>query len=298
MLPSQIQICGKLILFGEWAVLEGHAGVGCTLNKVFKTKIEARSDKFLNLSTQGFEESFSPDQDLSNYSGYFKFFLKSYLESQNPQLFSRNIRFEKQWRHEEGLGSSSAALLSGALAADPESIKEPFKLWDQLLPLLKAAQNGKGSGFDLALQIFGEGLYFKDKRPQKAFPLEMPPQIFLLHNGDKLDTTEKIKTQKVSSAFLKEMGEIAESFYEQRDWQSSIRDSQKILRQEGIINDSLDLFMEKINKSGLIKTWKSCGAGGGDSILCYSENPQKLIASFENPSFWWSYPLKTGHKAK
>lgn len=297
---SNINVSAKLILFGEWGILNGHTGVGCTLNKSLSTSVATFEKSELILSTANEEEVFN-QSTVSNYQdSFFRFFLsgaQSQAKTWPEEVMHHQIKLDCKWNHKEGLGSSSAALLSGALLLQAEALKTPLHLWETLLPLLQKLQGGKGSGFDLALQIFGGAMAFRNNKPAETLSLEFPKQLLLLHSGQKWDTSMEIKTRKFEPAFLKAMGQISENFIQNKDWEEAISEAHRHLQKAGIIGSEQIETMNKIKSQANTELlWKTCGAGGGDSLLCWSQNPEAVMNAAKAFGFWSTYPLCLGTK--
>ncbi len=299
-MPSPLSVSAKLILFGEWGILNGFTGVGCTLNKTFSTTIETQNKAELCLQTSTHEEVFNSESILHYQDSFFKFFLggAQCMAKNWPQdLLHHKIKLNCNWNHKEGLGSSSAALLNGALVFQPEALHTPLLLWEKLLPCLQELQGGKGSGFDLALHIFGGALAFRKNKPAESLNIEFPKQLFLLHSGKKWDTSVELKSRKFDPAFFEAMGKVSETFIQNKNWQESISEAHLHLQKAGIISFEQNETMNNIkiqSKSDLV--WKTCGAGGGDSLLCWSQNPEAVMNEAKAFGFWSTYPLCLGTK--
>ena len=90
------------------------------------------------------------------------------------------------------------------------------------------------------------------------------------------------------------MGKISSKFLLKKDWIKSFADAEHLLSKEGLIPSDLKEQIQSLQKLGLIESWKSTGAGGGDGLLCWSEKIPELIEDARKLGFWCTYPLVQG----
>ena len=154
MTPIRTQAPGKLVLFGEYAVLEGHTALVTSVNRYAKCHIQPTSPFELEAGQFGtFDRTtlseappFASAQLTERVHNSIKVSLdsKDFYLSDTPQS--------------EKLGLGSSAAVSVALAAclrllDGQALS-PVELFEQTHALHRKIQ-GVGSGVDIAAACFG-----------------------------------------------------------------------------------------------------------------------------------------------
>ncbi|HVZ11567.1 MAG TPA: mevalonate kinase [Patescibacteria group bacterium] len=278
---------GKLMLFGEHAVVYGHPCIVTAVSERICLKVEKRQDKDLLINAE--------DVDVYNYKKnisqlgeghlpkgarfveiavknfYQKFSLDSGLEISVQKSFSQSL----------GLGSSSAVTVCVIFALSkifnlPFSQKELFELsYKTVLDI-----QGKGSGFDIAAAIYGETIYFftAGKKIEKL-PIDVIP-MFVAYSGVKADTVTllgKVKELENKNPTLvkniyceiDKIVEDAKKSFKKKDWRqlgSLMSQNQNLLVDLGVSIPKIDSMIEASLSAGAYGA-KISGAGGGDCII-------------------------------
>jgi len=272
---------GKVILFGEWAVLEGGPGVAVAtperLRIYWKLPPEQRDDATLMIRGDGHTALWDPNTPTEKQVQVPQFLRKTVklieslmtLDPSSERSFRRGgeLRIERDWKLEEGLGSSSAIVATLLELVSPN--RERVEKWHLGRETLRRAQGGIASGLDLAAQLRGAAVSLLQDRP-RPLKLEIPEELMFLHAGEKADTTDYLKEARVPRESRLRLAKSCETFLETRDWIKAIEEHAEILRHCDVWPESLRTIREQWMQSGLVTAMKSCGAGGGDTWMMWS----------------------------
>ncbi len=278
---------GKLMLFGEHAVVYNHPCIVTAVNERMYTTIEL-------LETQEFLLE-APDVKVLDYKKNIKELGNGEIpkDAQFVEVTVKNV-FEKynlshgikvitksDFSSEFGFGSSSASTVCiiKALSELFElhlSNKELFDIsYKTVLDIQK-----KGSGFDVASAIFGGTLYFVTggKTIEPLSTSSIP--LIVGYSGVKADTVALINSVK---EFSSKNPQLVEGVYnsieiivnkakeeiENKNWEQVgilMRENQKLLQSLGVSIQKLDDMISSSIAAGAYGA-KLSGAGGGDCII-------------------------------
>lgn len=279
---------GKLMLFGEHAVVYGHPCIVTAVDqRMFLTAEKNEAEEFvLNAS----------DVDVLNYSKpvneigkgeipkgakFIEIALKNVIKAHKIKISGLKISTKSEFKSTFGFGSSSASTV-GTVKAISElfnlnlSKKEIFDIsFKTVLDI-----QGKGSGFDVAAAIYGGTLYFvTGGKVIEELKLKSLPLI-VGYSGVKADTVSLIN--KVSKKFgnneirlgqiYNEMEKIAEKAKKEivfENWEAIgklMHENQKLLKELGVSTKKLDQMIKGAEKAGAYGA-KLSGAGGGDCMI-------------------------------
>jgi mevalonate kinase len=293
---------GKLMLFGDHAVVHGRPCIVTTVNQRVSVLLKKRIDekiilntpdsKFRNycLSAKDLEKSHPKEicfllKSIKNF--FEKYKIRSGLEIETKSEFSSLI----------GLGSSSAVIVSAIkglarLFGKKINKKELFNLaYETVLDIQEV-----GSGFDIAAAIYGGTLFFvtAGKIIEKIKVKELP--IIIVYTGIKADTPTLVKM--VRKKLLKEPKKINKIFdeievivnlarieIENLNWEmvgKLMNRNQDLLRKLGVTSKKIENLIQVALSSGAFGA-KLSGAGGGDCMITITnlrnqENVKKAIA--------------------
>lgn len=285
---------GKLMLFGEHAVVYGRPCIVTSVNQRMRVAIRKRNDdKILlnapNINVRNYEiSSLRLNDPLRKEVSFVLVAVRRFFQRYNKRS-GLNIETSADFSSRFGLGSSSAVTvatlkgLSGLFGIEM-SKKELFDLsYKTVLDIQKV-----GSGFDLAAATFGKSLFFvkggKIIEPLKI--TEIP--LVVGYTGAKADTVTLIKVVRkrmeetpriVNEAFdrISEIVKLARKRLEEKNWRvvgELMNENQKILRSLGVSSEKLESLIKAAIKSGAYGA-KLSGAGGGDCMIAICENEKK-----------------------
>ncbi|MCL4338420.1 mevalonate kinase [Patescibacteria group bacterium] len=263
---------GKLMLFGEHAVIYGYPCIVSALDKYIEIKgkiIDEKDDKF----------------DIADYSDGFIRRMVSVFRikyGKKEKIFISS----KSTLGRYGLGSSAAISVAtvkmlGKLFNIPLSAEELFNIsYEGVLKV----QKGKASGFDLASSIYGGTILFDGKTKKTSYLNKGKLPFLTVFTGRKAKTVdivkkvaqEKLRNPKETEKILSEIGKIvlrAERALKEKNWKvvgKLMNDNQKLLVELGVSNGMIDKLVKISLESGALGA-KISGAGGGDCILVLVE---------------------------
>lgn len=212
---------GKLILLGEYAVLEGAPAIVVAVKRHAQVTIRPSDDATYTINSPGQEW---PAQTFEVIVGgkihfpkatphvrsklkFFSAIIETFLQEQKFDLHPCKIEIDTGAFYLEnqntklGLGSSAAlsvALIYALLKFAEISHADKIAIFRQALRAHYRAQGKLGSGIDIAASTFGGALQYQitPNNPQNAFiePLEMPANLSMLAvwSGKPASTTELV----------------------------------------------------------------------------------------------------------
>jgi mevalonate kinase len=285
---------GKLLLFGDHAVVHGRPCIVTSVDHRISVSLEKRGDNKIVLN--------APDLNLKNYtiliddlkknhpkevkfvltaiSNFFsKYKIKSGLEIKTKSEFSAKV----------GLGSSSAVTVStikglAELFEIGMTNKELFDLsYKTVLDIQEV-----GSGFDVAAAIYGGTLYFVTGG-EVIEPLEIRGiPLIVGYTGIKADTSTLVKMvgqklkeepKKINEIFDKsrEIVNLARMEMKNSNWEKVgelMNLNQDLLRELGVSSKELENLIKAALDSGAYGA-KLSGAGGGDCMIVIVDKKNK-----------------------
>lgn len=284
---------GKLMLFGEHAVLHGSGCIVLAVDQRMRVRGELLDEQVFVLN--------APDVHVPNYKKLLSELGKGDIPKGakfveiavtnflcHPEFISGSHEIPKQVRNDKfgikistssefssefGFGSSSASVVCTLKALSELfslslSNKELFDLaYKTVLDI-----QGKGSGFDIAAAIYGGTLYF-----EAAGKVIEPLNIKLLplvvgYSGVKADTVSMInqvgEKKKVFNKIAKVVNDARKAL-EKEDWKTTgelMNRNQELLKDLGVSTKKLDNMISSAIDAGAYGA-KLSGAGGGDCMI-------------------------------
>lgn len=282
---------GKLLLFGEHAVVYGYPCIVTAVEQRMTVRVEKNGVNTFHLD--------APDLWLSSYTKnidklgtenlpkgvrfvemLYKRFLEKYSQREGIVVTTKS-----NFSAEFGFGSSSAVTVAFAKALSTLhgldlSNKELFDLCYQAVLDVQ----GVGSGFDLAAAIWGGTLYYvsQAKVVEKLKVDKLP--LVVGYTGVKADTPTLVRMvqnsrlenpKKINGIFTKisKLVELARHSLESEQWQQLgdlMKQNQVLLRNLKVSIVELEKLIETAEKSGSGGA-KLSGAGGGDCMIALVE---------------------------
>lgn len=304
MKKIRISAPGKLMLFGEHAVVYGHPCIVTAINQRVYVSVERTSSPFVEIE--------APDMRVTDYKKGIGLLGKDvnipkgvkFLEIAVRNFFEKykvksglKIKTKSEFSSEFGFGSSSAVTV-GVAKALSELFKVGLKeqeLFDLSYKTVLDIQ-GVGSGFDLAAAIWGGTLWFVGGG-KTILPLqkeELP--IVVGYTGIKADTPTLVrqvaernrKYPDTSARIFEAIADIVKktkTALEKKDWPrlgDFMNFNQGLLDALGVNTRELSALIYAAREAGALGA-KLSGAGGGDCMLALvsKENKRKVERAIE-----------------
>ncbi len=270
---------GKIILFGEHAVVYGRHAIVSAVN--LRCKVEVRKASGITIRSQfgvtGLDFDVHP---------YVSFALKRFSEIKN--ISGAEIIIESEIPPSSGLGSSAAVTVATLKALDAEfeaglSDEDIFELAKQV----EIDVQGRASGIDPFISTFGKSWLFPEKKL-----LAIPYNFFVIYLGEK-STAEMV----ARVARLKERyPEVIERIFDAIDaialeasdkiddfnrLKELIAINQSLLRAIGVSTPQIDALIAELEDQGYAA--KITGAGGGGCVFGIAERGIPAKAKLVKP---------------
>lgn len=269
---------GKLVLFGEHAVVYGRGAIVTAMDQRVRVTIEAseQSDVSYELPN-GMDDRFvraAVEQTLVEWKQPLKGFL---------------VRTSCAFSESFGFGSSSAVVGATVMA-----LREWFGRKDTKEDLFKRAVTairfvqGKGSGIDAAAALFGKTVYFRMNGPVVEPMILSPLPLVVGYSGQKADTPSILseiaakmtaqpeRVNRIYDAIDTIVTEVKPKLLE-GDFErvGKLMDfNQEYLRDLGVSSEKLEAMIAAAKKAG---AWgaKLSGAGRGDSMIAVAPEEKR-----------------------
>ena len=277
---------GKLMLFGEHAVVHGRPCIVTAVDTRMTVFLEKREDRKIVIN--------SPDLNLKNYLvsignldksckkeiGFVLTAIKNFFKKYQIKS-GLEIKTKSEFSMKFGLGSSSAVTVT-TIKALSELFGIEMKnreLFDLSYKTILDIQ-GVGSGFDVASAIYGGTLYFvKGGKVIEKIKVKNIPLI-VGYSGIKADTPTLVKMvnrklkkspKKINKIFdeIEKTVNLAKIEIENQNWQrvgGLMNQNQDLLRKLGVSSKKLENLIIAALNSGALGA-KLSGAGGGDCMI-------------------------------
>lgn len=278
----------KIVLFGEWAVLEGAPGIAMAvpprLKALWKASTSPSEESVVLVRGDGEMALWDPRKPIKDQKNHIPDFLEkavailSSLMMRSPEARSEllkggELRLERGWPLEFGLGSSSA-IVACLLEIFCKSMERIAK-WQMGREILRDVQGGRASALDLAAQLRGSFVAVSDHKPKPLCNIYLPKEICFLHAGSKADTSKLISERPLSMQQIQDLGKSAEAFLSSGDWLKAIHEHAAILNESSLWPAPIREARQQWRQKGWIEDMKSCGAGGGDTWLIWCQESKQ-----------------------
>lgn len=279
---------GKLMLFGEHAVIYQKPCIVTAVNQRIYVKVETTDDDLIVVN--------APDMKPGNYSinlsklgkieypKEFKFILTSIELFFEKHKISTGIKIQTKSEFSSlfGFGSSSAVTVCviKALSKIFDVKLDNKSLFDIAYQTVLRIQ-GVGSGFDLAAAIWGGTVCFV-AGGKRITPIKVKTLPLVVgYTGVKADTTTLVRQvaelrknniKPIDKIFnsISQIVDKAEKLLKISDYKELgilMNKNQKLLVELGVSSEKLDILIKAANEAGAFGA-KLSGAGGGDCMIC------------------------------
>lgn len=290
---------GKLILFGEHAVLYNRPCLVTAVDQRMKATVELLDKPEFQLN--------APDVNCLNYKKdirnigrgkipkgaiFVEIAVKNFIDIARPSSLLKGIKIttKSEFSSQLGFGSSSASTVCVIKALSELfnvnlTQKEIFDLSYQTVLEVQ----GAGSGFDVAAAVYGGTLYFI-RTGKTIDPLNISHLPFIVaYSGLKADTVKLINQVKEKSVKepsvveniynqIQEIVEKAKITIKSENWEkigNLMNKNQQLLFQLGVSAPQLDNMIAEALRAGAYGA-KLSGAGGGDCIIALVHKNKKI----------------------
>jgi len=286
---------GKLMLFGEHAVVYNRPCLVTAVNQRMKMTVEVLDSQELQLEALdvnviGYRKKLSElgKGDIPKGAMFVEIAVKN-ISEKYPLKSGLRITTASRFSSQFGIGSSSAATVC-AIKAVSELFGLNLSLKDMFAIAFKTtlAIQGKSSGFDVAVGLYGGTLYFTtggkiiEPLAVKSLPL------IVAYSGIKADTVTLIGqvTEKANKYPLvietifnsvEQIVKLAKPAIVSQDWQTVgelMNFNQGYLASLGVSNKRLASMIYAAREWGAYGA-KLSGAGGGDCIIALAPDEKR-----------------------
>ncbi len=290
-LPIEASAPGKVVLFGEHAVVYGHPGITASIDAGVRVRISHDPDgpRFVMPQFQQLFPVEDSDHDFQRFARAVDVALTEFNMGHEPVA----IAVESDMAPGMGLGSSASfsvalcrALMKyrGAEASDNELLNSAQRL--------EAIFHGTPSGVDAATVISGGVLWFRKGPPREMVPVRMPRPaaglVCIVEPGTR--TIELVRQVRHSyemneqrvTTLLDGIGEItaaAATALGSADFAlvGELMDrNHELLMRLGVSTPGLDRAVERLREQGVLGA-KLTGAGGGGAVVALVAPEQRHV---------------------
>ncbi|MBN2082733.1 hydroxymethylglutaryl-CoA reductase, degradative [bacterium] len=313
--PVTARVPGKVVLFGEHAVVYGQPGITSSIDLGLTVKVSPDPDgpRFVLPRFKSVFDEEDDDLDFKRFGHAVDAALELYGLSREP------LAIEVDSEIVPGLGLGSSAAISAALCLALRKYRglPAERAWDPALfedvQVLERIFHGTPSGIDAATVLSGGVLWFRAGPPREILPIRMPQpaaglvvvvepgartielvrqvrQSFELNEQrtkELLDEIGAVTVQAGAALGCGDLATVGELMYQNHD----------LLARLGVSTDGLDNAVELLREHGALGA-KLSGAGGGGAVvaLVKAEERHKLVEALSG-EFPALFPFEIGAPA-
>ncbi len=282
---------GKLLLYGDHSVVHGHPCIVTAVDQRMYVTVQESAKRQLcviapDVDTQKYEKAIAQlgEGTTPKSVAFIEHCYKRFLEK-HPQSTGIVVTTKSDFSSLFGFGSSSAVTVAFAKALSTLysvtlSNKELFDLcYSAVIDV-----QGVGSGFDIAVAIWGGTIYYVS--PAKTVESVNCPDLPLIvgYTGVKADTPTLIRQvaqqkekhpEEVEHIFqsITQIVDQSKVCLEKQDWHKAgklLTENQQLLRKLHVSSTVLDNLINAANLAGAYGA-KLSGAGGGDCMIAFCD---------------------------
>ncbi len=291
-LPIEAFAPGKVVLFGEHAVVYGQPGITAALDLGLRVRLTPDPEGPRTLQPD-FKRAFAlteSDQDYTRLSQAVEAALAQYGLAQAPLA----IEIDSDLVPGMGLGSSAAfatALCRALRMYRGDAVNGRFDnaLFEEV-QTLERMFHGNPSGVDAATVISGGVLWFRKGPPRELLPLKLERPVsgvicIVAPGARTIELVGQVRQQRELAparidAILGEIGALtaeaglALSAGDLRRSGALMNDNHGLLARLGVSTPELDAAVEWLRAQGVLGA-KLTGAGGGGAVIALTEPEQR-----------------------
>ncbi len=306
---------GKLMLFGEYAVLQGWPAVAMCLDRRISCEASATDDGRLRIASPGvFEPPVDLPIEVLDHDRPADPRLALLWPLLRPARILRGLalRFEAEFPPTWGLGSSTASSLAAGAAlhlllhpveevewTDEEGLSAAGQdLLEQVLGAQESVQ-GAASGYDAATQMLGGCVaYRRSPSPQArrlALPVACSGQWLVAYTGTKAQTGEMIGQVRAGhppeDPIYDAIGKLADTVVATMETQGEqflggwLNLGHGLLADLGAVPEAIHRKVQYLSRCPCILGLRLSGAGGGDCLLALARDLEEAKAAFQAQGF-------------
>ena len=305
---------GKLMLYGEHAVVYGHPCIVTAVDQRVQVTVEPNGEGEIHVASPnvGLDEYHKSlvrlgKDDVPKSMSFVEFLIKRIYEKYKITNGIR-VTTESDFSTQFGFGSSAAVVvaLAKALSIYFDLKLSERQIFDEAYGAVLDVQ-GVGSGFDVAASTYGGTLYYVSpgKVIEQLHPGDLP--LVVGYTGIKADTptivrqVAELRRQEkwVDAVFgdIKDLVERAKTYFENIDYEQlgKLMDkNQDLLSALNVSSDKLDKLIGAVRGAGAYGA-KLSGAGGGDCMIAFVDDSKskEVVAAIEKVGGVW-IDVKTG----
>lgn len=290
---------GKVILFGEHAVVHGYTAAAIPLPGI--RAFTSVSDRYYSVDTHIFAPMIDLDANCADLpdSHPIKFTIHLFY-AQHPHIDQRpvTIRMESQIPISSGMGSGAAvtASLLRSLFQFHEITVSSHTL-SKMVYEVEKIHHGAPSGIDNTVVCYEQPILFRKNQPIQTFSIKGEAILVIANSGHSTPTYETVagvrqklvdQPETVTEIFASienntQQGIQALQSSDFQDAGLSMRNNHKLLQELGVSDAVLDTLVDAAMKGGAWGAKLSGGGRGGIIIaLCTPEKKEVVCSSLED----------------
>jgi hydroxymethylglutaryl-CoA reductase len=290
--PAEAFVPGKVVLFGEHAVVYGQPGITASIDVGLKVRVSYDPDgpRFLLPQVKRVFDVEDNDLDFKRFGQAVEAALELYGLQREP------LAIEVESGIVPGMGLGSSAAVSAALCLAlrqyrglPHERRWEPELFEEVQELERIF-HGNPSGLDAATVLSGGVLWFRNGPPREMLPIRMPHPavglVCIVEPGTRtielvrqVQHSRELNQQRVDG-LLAEIGEVtiqAGSALGRGDLAQVgelMNRNHELLARLGVSTEKLDEAVELLREYGALGA-KLTGAGGGGAVLALIDPAQR-----------------------
>ncbi len=287
---------GKLMLFGEHAVVYGHPCIVTAVDQRMRVSVSfnGKGEIVVRAPQVGLERyskkiALLGKHDVPKPVRFIELLVKNYQDQYGLER-GLDIITESEFSADYGFGSSAAVTVALAYGlAQLHSLRLSNQQLFELCFKAVLDVQGVGSGFDIAASIYGGTLYYiKGGSSIQSISWDGDCPIVVGYTGIKADTPTLIRQvaeyrvhqlEKTTSTFehISEIVHSAEVAFSKQQYKvlgKLATKNQKLLHSLGISSVELDRLISAAQQAGALGS-KLSGAGGGDCMISFVSDKKR-----------------------